>query len=99
MSGDIYSSLSGATAAMQQMEVVSQNIANSNTAGYKEMRMTFRLEGEGEGPLGQSAAAANAPLPISGMRLSRLMETPTTLHCREKGFLWCRPGTRRSFPG
>jgi flagellar basal-body rod protein FlgG len=62
MSGDIYSSLSGAAAAMQQMELISQNIANSNTAGFKEMRLTFRLEGEGKGPLGQSATAANAPV-------------------------------------
>ena len=41
MSGDIYSSLSGASAAMQQMEVVSQNIANSNTAGFKALRSNF----------------------------------------------------------
>lgn len=63
MSGDIYSSLSGATAAMQQMDVLSQNIANTNTTGFKELRVTFRLEGDGEGPLGQSTAVANPATP------------------------------------
>ncbi len=63
MSGDIYASLSGASAAMRQMDVLSQNISNANTTGYKERRVTFRLEGAGEGALGQATAAATPATP------------------------------------
>jgi flagellar basal body rod protein FlgG len=53
MSRDIYSSLSGATAAQYQMDLIAQNVANANTNGYKELRVAFELEGSGYGPLGQ----------------------------------------------
>ena len=53
MSRDIYSSLSGATAAQYQMDLIAQNVANANTTGYKELRAAFELDGNGMGPLGQ----------------------------------------------
>lgn len=53
MSRDIYSSLSGATAAQYQMDLIAQNVANANTNGYKELRVAFELDGNGFGPLGQ----------------------------------------------
>ena len=53
MSRDIYSSLSGATAAQYQMDLIAQNVANANTNGYKELRAAFELDGSGMGPLGQ----------------------------------------------
>jgi flagellar basal body rod protein FlgG len=53
MSRDIYSSLSGATAAQYQMDLIAQNVANANTVGYKEFRVAFKQEGSGFGPLGQ----------------------------------------------
>ncbi len=41
MSSGIYSALSGARAKMQLMEVVTNNLTNANTAGYKKDRLNF----------------------------------------------------------
>ena len=59
MSYDIYTSLSGARAAQYQMDIVAQNIANVSTVGYREQRVSFQLQGSGEGVLGQSQADAS----------------------------------------
>ena len=63
MSGDIYASLSGASAALYQMDVLSQNVANMNTPAYKELRVTFSLEGSGDGSLGQAYAMPTEAIP------------------------------------
>ncbi|MBW2187294.1 MAG: flagellar hook basal-body protein [Deltaproteobacteria bacterium] len=41
MSSGIYAALSGAIAKMQAVEVVSNNLSNVNTAGYKKDRLHF----------------------------------------------------------
>ena len=53
MSRDIYPSLSGASAAWKHLEVISNNIANSSTTGFKEQRLRFESAVVGEGPLGE----------------------------------------------
>ena len=52
MSRDIYASMSAASAAWTQLEVVANNLANSSTAGFKEQRVSFNLEGAMDDPLG-----------------------------------------------
>lgn len=41
MSSGVYSALSGARSRMQLLEVVSNNLANAHTAGYKKDRLCF----------------------------------------------------------
>ncbi len=46
MSGsDIYTAYAGAKAAWRHLEVVSGNVANASTHGYREQRVTFEAEG------------------------------------------------------
>ena len=54
MSSSIYSALSGARAAWTEMEMVSNNLANSTSDGFKEHRMTFKAQRVSEQPLGKS---------------------------------------------
>lgn len=54
MSRDLYASLSGARAAWSQLELLSGNIANSKTAGYREQRASFELTGT-DGPLADAS--------------------------------------------
>jgi flagellar basal-body rod protein FlgF len=59
MSRDIYSSLSGAKAAWLQMESLANNLSNTNTASFKEQRMTFKAAAVNAGPLGDSFVVAD----------------------------------------
>jgi flagellar basal-body rod protein FlgG len=43
MLNNIYSPLSGALAQERVMEIIANNLANSNTVGFKEERVTFKL--------------------------------------------------------
>ena len=54
MNSGMYSALSGNIAAMKRMDIISNNLANINTPGYKKDRMTF------EGML----AGASTPLAV-----------------------------------
>lgn len=47
MSFDIYPALSGATATWTQMELISNNMANSSTSGFKAGEIAFELVGAG----------------------------------------------------
>jgi flagellar basal-body rod protein FlgF len=53
MSWEIYSGVSGATAAWSQMDVISHNLANVSTDGFKARSVTFAVAAgtEGKGPL------------------------------------------------
>ncbi len=57
MSREIYTGLSGASAVERQLELIANNVANSTTTGYRESRMAFRVDGQVEGPAGQTHAA------------------------------------------
>jgi len=56
MSRELYSGVSGATAAWSQLDVVSHNLANSSTAGFKARKLTFQLaqDAQNGGVLGQA---------------------------------------------
>jgi flagellar basal-body rod protein FlgG len=58
MSHDIYPSLSGASAAWRHLEVISNNLSNTSTNGYKEQRLSFETALISEGPLGEGYVAA-----------------------------------------
>ena len=54
MSRDIYPALTGAAAVWEQLNQVSQNLANVNTTGYKALRVPFENHMATEGILGDS---------------------------------------------
>ncbi len=58
MGSDIYSSLSGANASWDQIDLLSQNIANSNTVGFKKSQLTFTLEGDDQEAMAQAYTMA-----------------------------------------
>ena len=86
MSRDIYSSLSGATAAQFQMDLIAQNVANANTTGYKELRAAFELEGAGFGPLGQTQTAESETRPDMRSGSIRIDRDPNHLALQGRGF-------------
>ena len=53
MSSDLYTSLSGAAATWAQMEVISNNLANVSTTGFKGQRVGFKAVGPTFSDLGQ----------------------------------------------
>jgi len=55
MSQDLYTSWSGAHTAWQQLEIISSNVANSSTTGFREQRAAFELSGN-PGELGATSA-------------------------------------------
>ncbi len=58
MSRDLYAALSGASSTMRQLDVVSNNLANVSTTGFKGQRMAFTLDGVDTGhELSQSYAS------------------------------------------
>lgn len=61
MSRDIYPSLSGAAATWRQLEVLSNNIANADTAGFKAHRTRFDnvLAGKADGLLADGYVQAD----------------------------------------
>jgi flagellar basal-body rod protein FlgF len=58
MADGIYVSMSGAAARVEQLDAISDNLANSQTAGFKASRPTFEafLPEEARGQLGYTAA-------------------------------------------
>lgn len=47
MGSELYSSLAGATAAQTHLEVLADNIANADTAGFKARRLAYQSAGGG----------------------------------------------------
>jgi len=86
MSADIYTSLSGARAAQYQMDIVAQNIANVSTVGYREQRVTFELDGSGEGLLGQSHANVSGVIPNMADGTVRIDNDPNHFALQGEGF-------------
>jgi len=86
MSRDIYSSLSGATAAQYQMDLIAQNVANANTNGYKELRAAFELDGNGMGPLGQVQTRESETRSDMRSGSIRIDQDPNHLALQGEGF-------------
>ena len=90
MSRDIYSSLSGATAAQYQMDLIAQNVANANTNGYKELRVAFELDGSGFGPLGQVQTRESETRSDMRSGSIRVDKDPNHLALQGEGFFGLR---------
>ncbi len=86
MSRDIYASMSAAAAAWTQLEVVANNLANASTAGFKEQRVSFDLEGAMDDPLGEVYVGTEIAAPnfADGALVHDGVETHLAL--RGKGF-------------
>jgi len=69
MSRDVYTAMSGAQATWKELEVLANNVANSNTTGFRAGRVAFSVTGEGEGPLGATTTT------IDGVELSKAQGT------------------------
>lgn len=88
MSRELYSAVSGAAAAWSQMDVVSHNLANVGTSGYKARKLTFQLaEGaNNDGVLGQAYVEPGAsPLDLSTGVIEQT-NNPMNLAIQGKGF-------------
>ena len=75
---DIYTTLSGSLAAWHHVEMVSNNVANMNTAGFREARMAFGTDGQMARPDGIFYNAADGALIVD--------DQPTHLALRGDGF-------------
>lgn len=58
-SHDIYPTLTAASATWREVEVVSHNLANTNTTGFKEQLVGFELQHRGDLPLESSYVKVN----------------------------------------
>ncbi len=86
MGSDIYASLSGATASWDQIDLLSQNIANGSTVGFKKARLTFTLEGDDQEAMAQAyTSAVNEGPDLSDGVLSR-DGIPTHFALQGEGF-------------
>jgi len=56
MSKDLYPALSGAVATWNQMNIISNNLSNVSTNGFKAKRIAFSSYGEGQGLLADGYA-------------------------------------------
>lgn len=54
MSRDLYTSVSGASAAWRHLDTISNNLANVSTTGFKGQRVAFELDGTAKHTLGRS---------------------------------------------
>lgn len=93
MSRDVYTAMSGAQATWKELEVLANNVANANTTGFRAGRVAFSVEGEGEGPLGQTTTT------LDGVALSKNQGTlkPTNdlnnMAIEGEGFFTVQAGT------
>ena len=86
MSRDIYTSLSGARSVWRQLEVVANNLANTDTNGFKAQRMSFRAIGPGNHELGEVYAT---PDDITAKRSDgALVNTGIDTHFALQGTGW-----------
>lgn len=86
MSRDLYSSLSGASSVWRQLEMLSHNVSNANTDGFKEFRMIFEDAGSGYGPMGRVYATPRAEVPSMVDGPLERTDDPYHLALRGPGF-------------
>lgn len=92
MSRDIFASLSGASAAWTQIELLAHNIANADTTGFKASRMSLSLSGERYHPLGESYAASEGETVDSSDGALVSDGVPTHLALQGEGFFVLQDG-------
>ncbi len=78
--GGMYVALSGMDAQQKLVDIIAQNIANANTAGYKKLRPVFKLvvpagaQGQARGAAAAQAVSAGPP---PSLNFSALEKTTT----------------------
>ena len=95
MSRDIYTSLSGAQAAWREMEVLANNVANTSTAGFRAGKVAFTVDGEGEGPLGETHVQVEQVQVDQTQGTLRSSNDPGHLAIDGEGFFQIQAGGRR----
>ena len=95
MSRDLYAAYSGAAAAWRHLEVVANNVANANTDGFREARVSFKLA---DGPVVdsplQGAFAQVGDITYSGVDGALVQDGVSThLALRGEGFFTLADGT------
>jgi flagellar basal body rod protein FlgG len=95
MSREIYASLSGARAAMRQLDVVANNLSNASTTGFKASRTTFRVEGPDGHALGKSYAITDSvsPYTVDGPLIGT--DNPLDLALQGDGYFSIQVGAER----
>lgn len=86
MSRDIYASLSGASTTWRHLEVISNNVANVSTTGFKEQRLRFENVMVGQGVLADGYVRPEEG--ATNFADGRIEQTnvPTQLALRGRGF-------------
>ncbi|MCP4810567.1 MAG: flagellar hook-basal body protein [Proteobacteria bacterium] len=95
MSRDIYTSLSGAQAAWREMEVLANNVANTNTAGFRAGKVAFTVDGEGDGPLGKTHVGIEQVAVDQSQGALRGSSDPGHLAVDGEGFFQVQVGDRQ----
>ena len=86
MSRELYIALSGASASWTELEVMSGNLANVSTTGFKEQDVAFEVIGPDTGALGKVYASTSAP--TSDTRQGTLVEDGDPNHLGLQGPGW-----------
>lgn len=92
MSQDLYTSWSGARTAWQQLDIISSNVANSSTTGFREQRAAFELSGN-PGELGATSAVLGDIGFTEKDGSVSIDNVPTHLALRGNGFFALADGT------
>jgi len=92
MSQDLYTSWSGARTAWQQLDIISSNVANSSTTGFREQRAAFELRGN-QGELGATSAVLGDIGFTEQDGSVSIDNVPTHLALRGNGFFALADGT------
>lgn len=90
MSRDIYVALSGAQSAWDNMAGIAQNLANSKTQGYREIRTAFELAGPPGGELYATVGEVTYAQTDGNLEMD---QDPTHLAIRGDGFFALEDGT------
>lgn len=86
MSRELYIALSGASASWTELEVMSGNLANVSTTGFKEQDIQFHVAGPSNDPLAQVYAETDAP--GSDVRQGTLIDDGDPNHLGLQGSGW-----------
>ena len=97
MSTDIYASLSGASAAWTNMEIVSNNLANVSTTGFKASRLAFESTSPARDKWAQAYATTSGERP--DLRDGAVVSdgNPTHLALQGSGYFMVQDGDRPLF--
>ena len=86
MSRELYVSLSGASATWTHLENISNNLANMSTTGYKAGRVSFKVEGPTDTPLGEAYAMSSEDIIDRSDGALKRTDNPFDLAVQGDGF-------------